>query len=408
MMNVLYVTQHFSFSPTHAAAVTTYEIIKRLAEKGHKATMLAPYIEGHQPTSQVSVVPAFSKNVKVIVSTRAPLDEAQENLLLYGLICSFGYVPLILKALRKRTNYDVIISMYHPSHLATPAAYIISRLLKIPFIVKVHDLLPDVTDPNVWKRIYKKVIFKINSVFFKKANLLLVPSTEWIDLAMKVYGVSKNKLVLFPNGVDTTKFNPNIECSSLGKALGLEKRKTLVFVGKILRERGLECLIKALPNIVKKEPDLRLLIIGGGPGKTELFNLSKRFGVDEFLIFVNEVDHDSIPKYISLADIAIGPLAMLPITVGTFPIKVLEYMACGKPVVACFGGFSRDLVSKDHDCLLVHPEDVDELSSAILKLLREEDFAETLGVNARKHIERFYDWDVIINTLEEVLNNISR
>lgn len=295
--------------------------------------------------------------------------------------------------------------MYHPSHLATLSALMLSRFLKLPLIVKVHDLMPDMTDPSFLRRTYKKAMFKLYPTFLRKADFVLVPSAELMELSTKVYGVEVRKLVLFPNGVDVHKFSPKINSNRIRRALGLEDKKILFFAGMISRDRGLDRLITAMPNIVNEEPEVRLLIVGSGPEKSKLLNLSKRLGVDKCTVFLDEVSHDSIPKYISLADVTIGPLTMSGLTVGTMPIKVLEYLACGKPVVACYGGVSKGLVINGYNGVLVNPPNVDELSGAIIRLLRDSKLTKKLGENARRHIESLYDWNTIIGKLEEVLES---
>jgi len=405
-MNVLYVTQYFSFAPTHASAVTTYEIVKRLAERGHNVTILVPSHEHKNFKNLGEKQPRALENIEVIDFISIPQNLWQKNFLLNGLACTSWHVPLVIKALKRR-DFDIIISMYHPSHLATFSAYMISRFLKIPLIVKVYDLLPDETDPNIFRRTYKKALFRLYSSLLKKGDVFLVPSTEWMNLAVSVYGISEKSLVLFPNGVDTAKFNSSAKSGRLREMLGLENKSILLFAGRISRIRGLEYLIEAMARVAEKEPDARLLIIGEGPEKMRLVILSKRLGIENFVIFVNAMSHDTMPEFMCLADVAIGPLIRLPITVGTIPIKVLEYMACGKPVIACYGGLSKDLIS-GNDGVLINQGNVEELSLAIITLLENKDLAKGLGANARKLIEKYYDWNVNIQKLDEILATFAR
>jgi len=403
-MNILYVSQVYSSEPKHAAVVTTHEIVKRLAERGHKVTMLVPNFDNDRCARSTTNKLTLYDNVDIIAFTSLSDDVLKENLLSYGLACTAWYAPLIVKAL-KRANFDVIISMYHPSHLATLSGYILSNFLKLPLLVKVHDLLPDLTDPNFFRRIHKKAMFKLNLTFLRKSDFVLVQSTEWLDLAKRVYGINLKKIILFPTGVDVNRFNPEIASDDLRKTLGLEDKRILLFTGQISRDRGLDRLIEAMPKIVNEESDVRFIVLGKGPEKSRLVDLSRRLKVDKFTLFLGEVSHESIPKYVSLADVAIGPLAALAITMGTIPKKVLEYLACGKPVVACHGGVSKDLVIDDYNGLLVNPSDVDELSLAIIRLLKDRKLAKTLGENARRHVERLYNWNAI-ETLDEVLKNV--
>ena len=397
-MNVLYVSQYFSFTPTHASAVTTYEIVKRLVEKGHEVTIIVPNIDCGDNVRFATH--NFSNNIKIIAFTSTRI--MREDSALFGLTCTAWYAPLLVKML-KRAKYDVIMSMYHPSHLATFSAYILSRFLKLPLIIKIHDLVPDMTDPNIVRRVYKKAMFRLYLTLLKKGDFILVLSSELKNLATKIYGVDEKKLVLFPNAVDVHKFNPSIKSGRIREKLGLENKKILLFAGAISRDRRLDYLIKAMSSVVREEANATLLILGEGPEKTRLLDLSKQFGVDKFVKFLNKVPHDSVPEYVSLADITIGPLTMLPGTLGAVPLKVLEYMACGKPVVACYGCVSEELVIDGYNGLLVRDGDTTELATAISRLIKDKEFANDLGSNARRHVEKFYDWNALITKLDRVI-----
>jgi len=404
-MNVLYVSNSWSFSPTHASAVTTYEIVKRLARKGHKVTVLVPATENRNLLRKGSVESVMSENVKVVsLSISFSANPEKESLIFYGLSCTLLFVPLFLKALKRGKEYDAVISMFHPSHLATFFAYLIARVLKVPLLVKVHDLLVDATDPSFLRRSYKKAMFRFYLAFLKKGDFFLVPSVEWVQLLARVYKVNERRIVLFRNGADAAKFNPHVDCASLRSALNLKKEeKVVLYSGQISRIRGLDYLVQAMVDVVKEERDVRLLIVGEGGEKPELVSLVRRMGLDDYVLFKSSVSHDFMPEYTCLADVAIGPLVALPITVGTLPIKVIEYMACGKPVVACYDGASKDLVMDRYNGILIHSGDVKELSSALIELLKDADFARSLGVNARKHVERYHDWNVITEELDRLL-----
>ena len=404
-MNVLYVSNTWSFAPTHASAVTTYEIVKRLVEKGHKVTVLVPSIENKRNIKSGSIDSTLLRNVEVVTSGPVSLPHSEANLILRGLACTVWHLASILKALtfKDKTDFHLVISMYHPTHLATFSGYVIARIFKVPLTVKVHDMMPDLSDPNLFRRIYKKSLFKTCSKFLKKGCLLLVPSNEWVNLARTAYNMSSDKVALLPNGVDAIKFKTDVDSESLRKKLGLENKKVILFVGRFSRVRGLEYLMRAMPSIVAKAPNIRLILLGEGAEKRKLIELSKRLKIGESVMFMSAVEHGAMPEYISLADVTIGPLTAFSISVGTMPIKVIEYMACGKPVVGCFRGAAKDLIIDGYNGLLITPESVDELSSAVLRLLSDSDLAKELGMNARRHVEAFFDWDVIAEKLDGML-----
>jgi glycosyltransferase involved in cell wall biosynthesis len=146
-----------------------------------------------------------------------------------------------------------------------------------------------------------------------------------------------------------------------------------------------------------------LLFLGGGPQKAHLTKLVKAFNIERFVKFINWVNHDEIPKYICMSDVLIGPLVENVDTFGSVPRKVLEYMACGKPVVARYGGVSKDLIKDGYNGFLVYSEDPEELASLILKLINDPSLVRKVGLNAREYIRAFHDWDRLISQFEKTL-----
>ena len=132
--------------------------------------------------------------------------------------------------------------------------------------------------------------------------------------------------------------------------------------------------------------------------------LSEQLGMKKYVKFVHSVVHGEIPKYICMSDVTIGPLVSTIDTFGSVPRKVLEYMACAKPVIACQGGVSEDLIIDSYNGFLIHLGNVEELASTVLNATSGSEFVKEVRLNARRHVEKFYDWDRIINVLEKVLH----
>jgi glycosyltransferase involved in cell wall biosynthesis len=240
---------------------------------------------------------------------------------------------------------------------------------------------------------------------FKSANYVLVVSDPLRLAVIRTYGLEKSKVLVFRNGVDTQKFRPEVRDTKLLRhTLKAKNESTLLFIGKIREERGLTALIEALPNIIAKTPHISAVFVGGGPQKSDVQKLAQKLDVEDSLKFLPAVDHDEVPKYICMADIAVGPLVANIDTFGSVPRKVLEYMACAKPVVACRGGVSSDLILDGSNGFLFTKGNKEELASIILKLINNPALAYEVGLNARKHAETFYDWDKIVGEFEKVLS----
>jgi len=407
-MKVLYVTQYFSTKPTHASTVTTYEIVRRLAHRGHTVTVVSAdspgtariYGENANKPQVINPVP--------IPPLTARWYDGFTTLFTHTL----AHAPLIISTLlinqsHAEEKFDAVMCMYHPTHLAPVSAYFLSRVLKLPLVVKIYDFIIETIEPHRLKRIYQIALGKMNMRVLRNSDsLILVQSPELRDVIKKEVGIEDKRLIVFPNGVDTRLFKPGIKCDDIREKLGLEGRFVVLFLGGLYRQRHPELLIKALPQIINEMKDLVMLFVGEGPEQPKLLSLAERLGVSDFVKFVGTVTHSCVPEYISLADVTIGPLCVrhYPTIYGSTPLTVLEYMACEKPVIVCRGAVSESVIIDGYTGVQVKPGDVRGLSSAILNLAEDKSFSQSIARNARNHIEKMCSWDVLITRLEKVLN----
>lgn len=403
-MKVLYVTQYFSPEPTHASTVTTLEIVKRLAQRNHEVGVISADCPG--------IIRTYRKRATSARSVGIPFPKF--NTQWYNGFTTFFthtlvHVPLLLNSLalnRFHTKFDAIISMYHPTHLATVSAYALSRILKLPLVAKIHDFIIEATDPHMLKRIYNTVLGNINMRVLRQSSVILVQSPELRNVANQQGCIEKERMMIFPNGVDTNFFRPGTKSEGLRKKLGLEGKIVILYLGGLYRYRHPELLIKALPNIVREVRHLKTLFVGRGPEELRLQALAEHLGVSDHVEFVGSVKHSIVPKFISLAHVTVGPLTMTshPSIYGATPISVAECMACAKPVVVTCGAVSRSVVIDGYNGLVLEPGDVSGLSSAVIKLIEDQELCKSIGQNARKHVEKVCSWDVLISRLEKVLD----
>ena len=406
-MKVLYVTQYFSSKPDHASTVTTYEIVKGLAQRGHEVGV----VSAHSP-GIARIYGGRMDSPRVIHAFPVPQFSPRwydgfSTFLTHTLL----HVPLVGNVMfvdRFYEDFDAVISMYHPTHLATVSAYLLSRILKLPLVVKIHDFIIEAAVPQTLRRMYNVVLGSANMRVLKRSSAVLVQSRELMQVVKKVARVDEKKLIDFPNGVDTNLFRPHVKSEPLQKELGLEGKTVLLFLGALHRGRHPELLIKALPDIVREIRHLKVLFVGEGPQKSELMSLAARLGVSNSVGFVGTVAHSQVPEIISLADINMGPFSVdyNPANFGCIPLTILESMACEKPVIVSRGFVSESLVIDDYNGVLFEPGDVDGLSSAVISLTEDQRFSRVIGRNARRHVEKAFSWDVLITRLESLLNSL--
>ncbi|MFX1487142.1 MAG: glycosyltransferase family 4 protein [Promethearchaeota archaeon] len=390
-LNILYIN-HYD-SSEDAAAISSYRIIAGLASIGHKVIVLThdPYPNNETEFSHVGL--------------RLPRAFEGSRFLKF-LRCTICYLFVFLAGLklRRKEKIDCIFSQHHNIHFATLTASILSAILNVPYVVKIQNGFPSRVG-GLFLRTYKGHFMKaLNRYALKRAKHILALSPELKDQLMKVFGVVDSQLFVIPNTVETVSVKQK-EIKQMKRRLGLRDNRILIFVGSTKR-RGVEDLIKAVPRIVSEDPDARALLVGPSSDYYALKRLAESSGGEEYIRFIGPIRHSVVPLYISMCDVAIGPLISFSYTTGAVPRKVLEYMACGKPVIACHGSVSQDLLVDNYNGILVKSGDINELSSAVIRLLKNGKFAKRIGSNAKKHVSKFYSDGFLVEKLITLTNMI--
>ena len=245
---------------------------------------------------------------------------------------------------------------------------------------------------------------------------LLIAVSEGVRAYLLRYGASSERIVLLPNGVNLTRFHPEVDGSALRRRYGLEEQLVLGFAGSLKPWHGVDMLLQAFARVRatlaqsrlgrKGEEGgktvLHLLIIGEGPQREQLVQLSHELGISQAVTFTGPMPHTEIPAHLAALDIAVAPY--LPIDGFYFsPLKVMEYMAMGRATIApMLGQIPSLLQGSDGPCgLLYSPDDQSHLAAALLRLISDEGLRRTLGVRAAEQARHRSSWQMIARHIIE-------
>jgi len=207
-------------------------------------------------------------------------------------------------------------------------------------------------------------------------------------------GVSPEKIVVNPNGVDTERFQPGIGGEKLRPALGVEADETLVgFVGTFGPWHGVEVLAEAISK-VPAQARLRFLLIGTGILREQVETRLRDAGVGQRAMFTGAVAHERVPVLLDACDVLVAPHVPLEDDTEFFgsPTKLFEYMAMGKGIVASRLGQIGEVLKDDETALLVEPGSVNALVDALMRLHCSPQLRARLGDAARKVCVDSYSW----------------
>ncbi len=202
-------------------------------------------------------------------------------------------------------------------------------------------------------------------------------------------GIPPKRVTVIPNGVDTTRFSPYP--APPGEV------PLLCYIGTLAGWQGLDTLLEAMPLVLAEHP-ARLNIVGKGR-KEQRKSLQKRIrkmGLAGWVSLEGSVSHNTIPQMINQAHLCLAPLSFNDrnVTQGCCPIKVLEYLACGKPLVAANLPVVRELVCDGEEALLFTPDDPADLARCILTLLNDPPLAQRLAEAGCQRVRREFTWEI--------------
>jgi glycosyltransferase involved in cell wall biosynthesis len=196
-------------------------------------------------------------------------------------------------------------------------------------------------------------------------------------------GIDPAKIVVMPNGVDLAAFGTAPDATRLRQKLGLTGATVIGFVGWFRPWHGLEMLIDAFHRAGLGGKGAKLLLIGDGPATPALRRQVAALGLEDCVVFAGAVPHDAIPDYLALVDIAAQPAA----NAYCCPMKVIEYMAMSKPIVAPRQDNITELLAEDREALTFAPGDVDGMAAALARLVASAEDRARLGAAARQAID---------------------
>lgn len=201
-------------------------------------------------------------------------------------------------------------------------------------------------------------------------------------------GISSDKLIQVPNGISAAIFHPDIDGREIRRRYQItDSTVVVVFVGSFQPYHRVDLLIEAFSRL-RTDRDVRLLLVGAGREQAAAQALVDRLGVSERVVFTSAVDYQEVPRHIAAGDVAVMPATN---TYGN-PMKVYEYMALGKAVIAPNQDTITEIGTHQSELLTFRPESIDALAAALNRVIEQDDFRTALGEAAAKAIASDHTW----------------
>jgi len=277
---------------------------------------------------------------------------------------------------------------------------ILSYLTKTPLILEYNGSEAWIRQKWGGLLIFKKLCYFMENICLRKADLISVVSQPIKDELLK-QGISENKILVNYNGVDSEKFNSDIDSSVIRKKLGLEDKIIVGTLSTFGVWHGMPVLAQAIKPIIEKfqipnsKFQIHFLLIGDGTLRPECERIIQESGMENYVTFTGTIPFTEVQQYLAAYDILVA--SHIPNSDGTpffgSPTKLFEYMAMGKGIVASDLDQIGEVLEHKRTAWLVKPGNVNDLVNGIIKLAEDEKLREKLGKNARKEAVRNYTWE---------------
>jgi PEP-CTERM/exosortase A-associated glycosyltransferase len=221
-------------------------------------------------------------------------------------------------------------------------------------------------------------------------------------------GIPARKIAVIPNAVDIGDFavgGPRDE--ALAQQLGLEGKTVLGFIGSFYAYEGLDILLNALPAMLARRPEIRALLVGGGPQEAALRAQAKALGIEDKVLFTGRVPHSEVQRYYNLVDVLCYPRHKMRLTDLVTPLKPLEAMAQGRLMVASDVGGHKELIEDGRTGVLFAAGDAEALAQQVLALLEAPHTWAGYRQLGRRFVEEERNWTASVARYRKVYGSIT-
>jgi glycosyltransferase involved in cell wall biosynthesis len=269
--------------------------------------------------------------------------------------------------------------------------YIISRILKIPLVIYCREAILE----RIANRYVRNFLRFLRRFVLKKSELVVAIEEGWKQYFQKEIG---EEVYLVPTSINLEKFRFRNVRSELNLPIS---DKLILYMGSLLEYRRLDLLLKAFNKI--RAENLKLVLAGPHTGNIEyLKDLIQKLNLKESVILLPWLPYSLIPSLIYSCDVCVDPWPRSGIEESVYGLKILEYMATGKPVLAIDIKGNRAIIKNGYNGVLAKPT-VQDISKKLLLLLNDLDFSNKLGQNALKTIKEKHDSKLVANKFEKLI-----
>ena len=401
-MHILLIHQAFA-ALDEPGGTRHHELARYLAQQGHKVTIIASPVSYLTGTDQQQRVRKQVDDLGVTIIRSYTLPALHRSFVWRILSFLSFMISSFINGLFVR-KVDLVWGTTPPIFQG-PTAWLLARLKGVPFLLEVRDLWPAFA--VAVGVLHSKTLIRLSEwlerFLYKHADQVMVNSPGYLA-HVKARGAKK--VTLIPNGADPAMFDPESDGAAFHQAQGLEDKFVVLYAGAHGLSNDLDVVLDAALQL-KDQSAIKIVLLGDGKEKPRLQARAAELGLDNVL-FLPPLPKTAMPGALAAADACLAILKPIELYKTTYPNKVFDYMAAGRPVVLAIDGVVRQVVEEAQAGIFTEPGDPTALAAAIKELASNPSKCRTMGKNGRKSIEMNYSRTDLAKKFTMLLESMRR
>jgi glycogen(starch) synthase len=282
--------------------------------------------------------------------------------------------------------------------LVANAALGLKQIFRIPLVATIHST--EIGRRNGLHTDYERMIHQTENWLAHESWRIVCCSQYMAQHVTWAYGLPQDRVMVIPNGVDASVYEKEFDRTEFRKRFALPEEKIVLYVGRLVYEKGVQTLVSAMPKILPRV-NAKFVVVGEGGMKDHLMRQVANMRLTHRIMFTGFLDEESLRKLYQIADVCIVPSLYEP-----FGITALEAMAAKTPLVVSNTGGLSEIVEHDKTGTKVYAGNADSLAWGITRILLDPGYADWIKLNAYKKALEVYDWTRIAKETKEFYEQV--
>ncbi len=372
-MKILMLTWEYPPRIVGGISKVVHDLSKRLIKDGHEVTVVT-YKDGNTPEFE------NDKGVKVHRVNNYMINP--NNFIDWIMQLNFNMIAKVNELIAKEGPFDVV---HAHDWLVAYAAKTIKNSYDIPIVATIHA-----TEAGRNRGIHDETQRYINDTEWMltyEATEVIVNSNYMKNELQRLFGLPFEKINVVPNGVNLTVYNGVERDYTFRRQYAMDNEKIILFMGRLVYEKGIQNLIAAMPKVLANYHDAKLVIAGKGGMLDELKAQVDYLGINNKVYFTGYLNSKQVPKMYKCADIAVFPSTYEP-----FGVVALEGMLSGNPIVVSDVGGLNEIVDHRVNGMKSYAGNANSIADSILTLLFDQQLCSNIVKNAKAKVRNEYNW----------------